>query len=185
MVLMVFSPPEMPGGSNKATRVQMLFVKHSTAIRGYLLGLLPDPHQVDDLMQSVFCTVTEQAETWDESRDFVPWARGIGRNLFLRLERSKRQGPQILDPELIDALTQVAPSFEADTTRLEALKQCMNRLAPRARQAITLRYSQALKPAEIARRMSLAVASVNVMLSQARASLRECVLSKLRIGRDR
>ncbi len=89
-----------------------------------------------------------------------------------------------LSPDAIDVLCaspEAAYSAEVELTaeRAEALRQCLSRLAPKARQAIDLRYGEACSPPEIAERLSWTVGSVSVALSRAISTLRECVLRKL------
>lgn len=168
--------------SDPVAVVQSLFLKHSNAIRGFLFALSADGHLVDDVLHSTFLAVTAKAGEYDPQRPFVPWARGFAKKELLKAGRQSSRGPLLLSPEAMDHLDQSAPEFAIDTEQIGALLACVEELAPRAKQAITFRYREALKPPEIARRMSLAVASVNVMLSRARASLKQCIDLKLRGG---
>ena len=58
---------------------------------------------------------------------------------------------------------------------LKHLAGCIGELAPRAHEAIQLRYMKALRPPEIARTMGWTTDAVHVVLSRARVALRECV----------
>jgi RNA polymerase sigma-70 factor (ECF subfamily) len=51
----------------------------------------------------------------------------------------------------------------------------MQKLAPRARELIRLRYHHEHSPGEIATRLTRTVNSVGVALSKARVALRECI----------
>ena len=160
--------------------VQKLFLKHQPAIRGFLMAMQPDVHLVDDLMHTVFLCVSEKAESFDAERNFVAWARGIAKIELLRHRRASAQAPQSFAPEVIEQLSQSAPDREFVEQRIEAMTTCMDELSPRAREAIDLRYQQDLAPPEIASRMSVALSSINVTLSRARAALRKCVQQKLK-----
>ena len=162
--------------------MQELFVKESPRIRAFLLGLVPDLGHVDDLMHAVFLTVTEKADQFDRSRDFVRWATGIAKIELLRQLRDAQKLPQALSPETIERLCVMYPAEEASQERLDALAACMEALAPRARKMILLRYFDALLPGEIAARMSQSVESVHVTLSRARVALRKCVERTLRLA---
>jgi len=162
--------------------VQKLFIKHSPEVRGYLLVFASDPNDVDDLLHSAFLCVVAKAADFRPGTSFVAWARAIARIEMLRLASDRRRSPQLLSPEAIDLLSDDVPLFAEDQEVQQALVHCLERLAPRARQAIDLRYQQALLPGEIAGRMALAARSVNVMLSRARAALEECMERALRRG---
>lgn len=160
--------------------VQKLFIKHSPEVRGYLLVFASDPNDADDLLHSAFLCVVAKAADFRPGTSFVAWARAIARIELLRLTNDRQRAPQLLAPEVIDLLSDDVPMFADDEVFQQALTGCLERLAPRARQAIDLRYQQSLQPTEIAKRMSLAVTSVNVMLSRARATIETCVERAIR-----
>lgn len=166
--------------SDPVAVVQSLFLKHTNAIRGFLFAVSGNGHLVDDVLHSTFLAITAKAGDYDPARPFVPWARGFAKKELLKATKLSSRGPLLLSPEAMDHLDHSAPEFAVDSVQIGALLACLEELAPRAKQAIAFRYREALLPAEIARRMSLAVASVNVMLSRARATLRQCVELKLR-----
>jgi len=160
--------------------VQKLFIRHSADLRVYLLPLVIDVNVVDDILHSAFLAVTAKAADFHDGTNFVAWARAVVRLELLQFSRQRRRAPQLLSPETIDSLSAEAPLISVDDERLAAIRQCVERLAPRARQAMDLRYSQALPPSEVARRMRLAVASVHVMLSRARTAVQACAERVLR-----
>ena len=162
--------------------VQKLFLKHSNSIRGYLFAMMVDWHVVDDVMHSTFLAVTAKAEQFDPERAFVPWVRGFAKNELLKVATQRKRDPLPLTPEAIAQLHDTAPEFSVDSERVSALLTCIEQLSPRAKQAVVLRYREALKPPAIAERMRMAVASVNVTLSKARAALGKCVEFKVRAG---
>ena len=69
-----------------------------------------------------------------------------------------------------------------DETAIRHLEHCLDQLPSRSREAVELRYQQAHRPPEIARRMGWTVESVHVALSRARAVLKECVQRRLSAG---
>lgn len=171
-----------PSANNSATLLQRLFVQHSPHIRGFIAALLPDLSQVDDVLQETFLTVTARAESFDASRDFVAWACGVARMKVREAGRKSARQWRPLSDEVIDALAASEPEVESDDHRLSLLADCINRLGTQSRRVIDLRYQQAHKPDEIARRMEWGVDSVYVALSRARAALRQCIERKQTAG---
>ncbi len=171
---------ESPHSDESVHLVQSLFLKHSNSIRGFLFAIAVDEHSVDDAMHSAFLVITAKAEQYDQERNFVPWARGIARNELLKAMSAQNRRPVLLSPAALDLLQQDVPSFDVDPERISAVLECVEELSPRAKQAVLLRYQQGFKPPEIAGRMHVKVASVNVMLSKSRVALRRCVEFKLR-----
>jgi RNA polymerase sigma-70 factor (ECF subfamily) len=160
--------------------VQGLFVQHSPALRGFVLALVRDFSTVDDVIQETFVLVTAKAAEFQLGSNFQAWVRAIAR--FKILEHLRRSSTQRLSDEVIEALAACAPDTAGavgDDRRLELLGECLQGLGPKAREAIELRYTQAHKPPEIARRIGWTVDAVYVALSRARTVLRNCVEEKL------
>ena len=165
----------------KIVLVQTLFVQNMMAVRGFVIGLMPDFSRVDDVMQETFLTVTAKAADFLEGSNFRSWACAIAR--FKVLEALRRPGSRevALDEEVVDALCATAMEEEwQPEEELRLLARCKEELAPQARRVIDLRYEQAHRPPEIAQRMEWSVNAVNVALARARSALRECVDRQLK-----
>lgn len=165
---------------DQVAHVQGLFVQHLPALRGFVLSLAPDFALVDDIVQETFVTVTAKAADFQRGTNFRAWAWAIAR--FKILQQLQRRAPaaEPLSEEAIEALCAHADArigFLEEA--LQHLEPCLGRLTPRARQAIELRYHQAHRPPEIARRMGWTVEAVHVALTRARIALRECVNQRL------
>jgi RNA polymerase sigma-70 factor (ECF subfamily) len=170
-------PPE-------AQDVQRLFLQHVNVIKGFIFGLMPDYAAVEDVLHEVFLVVTTKSSVFAPDSDFLSWACSIARNKVLERRRLNRRSFVTLSPAAIDSLFASAqsedlPALALTADETEALKLCMERLAPRARQAVELRYSDARRPSEIARQMNWTVGAVSVAIARALATLRDCVRRKL------
>jgi RNA polymerase sigma-70 factor (ECF subfamily) len=171
-----------PQSDAQVAHVQMLFVQHTSALRGFILALLPDFSRVDDILQETFLTVTRKAAEFEPGSNFIGWACAIAR--FKVLEAGRNRGrTQPLSGEVLDALCASEPEpEERGEEKLRLLAECLQRLPPASRRAVELRYQQAHKPAEIARQIGWTAEAVYVALSRARAALRTCIEGKLEEG---
>lgn len=167
-----------PASEQQTALVQMLFVQHTAALRGFVHALMPDFARADDVMQETFLTVTKKAADFEPGSNFLGWACTIARFKVMEAGR-KAKNSTTLSPDIIESLCACEPEPEASDERLRHLAECLKKLAPQSRQAVEMRYQQAHKPAEIARRLGWNAESVYVALSRARALLRECVARKL------
>ncbi len=160
--------------------VQTLFVQNMMAVRGFVIGLMPDFSRVDDVMQETFLTVTAKAADFREGSNFRSWACSIAR--FKVMEGWRRSGSRevALDEDVLDALCATALEEWQPEEELRLLARCKEELAPQARRVIELRYEQAHRPPEIAQRMGWSVNAVNVALARARSALRKCMDRHLR-----
>ena len=159
-------------------RVQQLFVAHQGTLKAFVLSLWPDFAEADDVMQEVFLTVIRKAGQFREGTNFLSWARSIARYEVCEARRARSR--TILKPEVIEVLAAACPDSWADDRRLAALTRCLEKLAPKAREVVQLRYQREQGPGEIAQALSRSVNSVNVALAKTRVALRECVERELK-----
>ena len=155
--------------------VEQLFVKHVSAIRGFIGAFVSDFNSADDVLQETFLTVATKADDFLEGSDFLAWALTIAKYKVLESLRRPKAHFCALSPEVIEALSAAVPTDEWTEDSRELLHRCMEELSPRAREVIDLRYGEACMPAEIARRLQWTSESVYVALSRARSLLRDCV----------
>lgn len=159
-------------------QVQQLFVRHQSALKAFVLGLLPNFAEADDVMQEVFLVVTRKAADFQPESSFLSWARTIARYEVMTSRRRKAR--TMIKAEVLEALQAACPEDFASDRKLNALARCMAQLAPRAREIIQLRYQHEHGPGEIAQMLARSVNSINVALAKARIALRECVDHQLR-----
>jgi len=164
--------------------IEALFLQQAAAVRGFVRGLVPDRAAAEDVFQDVFLTVTRRGADFRRDGNFLAWVRGIARNKVLEHHRRQRSAPLPFDEELLNLLADSAEgSDQLLEQRREALTKCLERLAPRAREIVDLRYAeQSLSPPEIAERLVWTTNAVHVALSRVRAFLRECTQQVLASG---
>ena len=166
--------------SQQTTLVHGLFVQNMMAVRGYVVALMPDFSRVDDIVQETFITATKKAAEFEEGTNFKAWIFAIARFKVLEAFRDPSCARLSLAPEVIEALSAEDGCESGMEDYIEALSGCIQGLAPQARRVIELRYQQAHRPPEIARRMGWTLSSVNVALARARAALRSCIEAALK-----
>ena len=163
--------------------MQENFVRHILPLRGFIYGLVPRRHLVDDIVQETFVTACQKAESYQPGSNFRAWIFTIAR--FKALAALKRDGGRaaLFEADLVDLLATEEPPDHGFQDRVAALDTCVAKLADAARRAIVLRYSENLGPTEIAQRMGWSVNALNVALSRARVFLRRCVEETARTGK--
>jgi RNA polymerase sigma-70 factor, ECF subfamily len=171
---------EVPPSSDHLAHVQGLFVQQMAALRGFVVSLVSDFTLVDDILQETFITVTQKATDYQRGTNFRAWVMRIARYKTLQLLQKARPASDRFSPEVIEALCSHEESEDWQMEhQLRQLATCLEQLAPKAKQMVELRYQQAHRPPEIARRVGWTVDAVHVALSKARIALRDCVSKKL------
>lgn len=160
--------------------VQALFLRNQTALRGLVLGILPDIHRAEDVLQDVFFVVTDKADRFELGTNFLAWAMQIARYRVKELIRKDLALGKSLTPELIDQMIETYRPNDSHEMMLQQLNFCMERLSPSARQLLTLRYNSRLKPSKIAEERGLSVQTVYSVLSKTRSALRDCIERRMK-----
>jgi RNA polymerase sigma-70 factor (ECF subfamily) len=160
--------------------VQGLFVQNLPALRGFVLSLVSDFSLVDDIVQETFLVVTAKAGEFRRGSNFRAWAWTIARFKTLQILDKCSKPEDRFPSDVIEALcAHEAAEHWPGEEQIRCLNDCIQELAPRAREAVGLRYQQAHRPPEIARRMGWTVDAVHVALARARVFLRECVTRRM------
>jgi RNA polymerase sigma-70 factor, ECF subfamily len=166
----------MPRDSRPNPPIETLFLQYAATVRGFVFGLVADRSAADDVFQEVFLTVVQRGSDFRADGNFLAWVRGIARNKVLEHYRRQRVQALPFDDQLLELLAVTADEGEPQMERRRAaLSRCLERLAPRAREIVDLRYAeQPLSPPEIAEQLAWTTNAVHVALARARAFLREC-----------
>lgn len=114
---------------DRAARFVRLLAAHDHRLGSYVLGLMPNWSDAEEIIQQTKLRLWEQFETYDPTKDFGVWACVIARYEVLTFRtlaaRSRLQFNQKVIDELSEELAQVAEESDA---RLVFLEQCLKKL---------------------------------------------------------
>ena len=164
---------------DRPQQVIQLFVRHQTRIKGFIVSLLPDFAETEDVLQETFLVVQRKAAEFEPGSNFIAWVFQIARFQVMKAQTRYRQASARFSEETLEALVASAPAEPFDESKLALLPACLGKLAPQARRIVDLFYENEHKPQEIARMMSWTPAAVSVALSRARGFLRKCIEEQL------
>lgn len=156
-------------------------VDHHARIFGYLVVLGADHAQAEEVIQEVAVSAAAARATVPDSA--LAWLLTTAQRRFVDLLRRTQVHRRHEQPvaELANAVEAALAETDDDeessdsTFEITALRRCLGRLAPRAREIIELRYWQGLPSSDIAARIGWSDATVRVTLSKARRLLETCV----------
>jgi RNA polymerase sigma-70 factor (ECF subfamily) len=168
--------------------VQQLFVQHERQLRAFVMSLTPDFSAAADVMQETFLEVSRQAAEFKLGSNFPAWTRSIAKFKVLALTRDRQRASLRLADDVVEALAAAAPLDEDEErhfAEVGLLRECVNKLAPAAREVVHLRYFGQHLPEGIAQLRSQSVNAINVTLARARAALRECMERGMKVRESR
>lgn len=151
-----------------------LMKDHQADVWRFLRLIGCDSALADDLTQETFLYIFRNPIDEISHAATAAYLRKAARNLLLN-RRRKEGREHALDVEAAEAAwVGLTPTGRGDD-RLEALQQCLEKLAERARNALDLKYTQGRSEAEVAERLATSLDAIKSLLKRTRAQLRECV----------
>lgn len=164
-----------------------LIVRHERRVRAFLMTLLPNQADIDDLVQEVCLLAWEKFDDFRYStptpdEPFVSWICTIAKYKVLNHRRKLARQKQIaFDENLIEDLATLqieqSPHLES---RHAALGQCIEKLREKDRQLIRMRYGGNKSMVELAAYMQRTSDAAYKALQRIRQRLLACVEATLR-----
>jgi RNA polymerase sigma-70 factor, ECF subfamily len=175
------SLPGNPGDNDAAAKLFVaLLARHERSLSGYILSLVPNWTDADDLLQETKLRLWEQFRVYDSSKDFGVWARTIAHYQVLTYrKRSHRQSARFTSTcvELV-AAEAAAVATEADT-RHRLLAECLAALSDASRKVLAFCYSDNLSIKDAAVKLGRSVRGLQRAVANLRRTLQQCVEDRL------
>lgn len=143
-----------------------VFRTHQSAIYAYLLRMLGDPSEAEELTQETFYRACVSALRFRGDSSVRTWLFGIARRVFLERVRSRRRIVPV--HELPDR-----PSDSGDASDRLALERAFQGLSLDDRELLMLVDVLGFRPAEAAVTLELDPGALRVRLHRARHRMRE------------
>lgn len=157
-----------------------LFLRHQGDLKAFLVSVVRDRSQVEDLFQEVSLVLWQSFKDYDPARPFGAWARGIAANKVLQSREKTRRFPLAFSPAALQAVLEAYDRTEPDRgDEMERMRDCISRLPGKSRRYLALRYEQSLKLNEIARRAGTTLDAAHKTLSRIRDAVQACMERKV------
>jgi RNA polymerase sigma-70 factor (ECF subfamily) len=165
-----------------------LLARYQNRLYRYLLRMVRQPAEAEDLFQQTWLRVAEKIQSYDQRRNFEAWLFTLARNLAI--DHLRRLRPESLDEPLGDSangetavtrlVSQEVPAFDRVLARERGsrLADAMETLPMIQREVLTLRFEEEMKLEEIAEILGTPLSTVKTRLRRALEKLREGLESK-------
>jgi len=171
---------EPPTADERFVRYLM---RHDAQIRAFVASLLDDWHGVDEVVQSASVVMWKKFTEFDaESADssFLAWALVIARYEALKYRTRLARERCVLSEDVLELLAQEAIAVaQRQPRRMDALRQCLDELAPAQRELVRLAYGTGRSLKEAADAVGRSSTGFYKALARIRDRLHECVGRKL------
>ncbi len=161
-----------------------LFVRHQQEIYAYILTLVPNVHDADDLFQGGMVVMWEKFHQFRPGTNFAAWGVQIMRYQILDYRRNLARSKQVLlDDSLFDMLMDHMPAIQDELpARIEALRKCQGLLDDRSRRIVKMRYERNIPVEGIASYLKLSRRHIYHILGQINGVLLRCMRRTLAEG---
>jgi RNA polymerase sigma-70 factor (ECF subfamily) len=160
-----------------------IFATYHARIRSYILGMVHDLAEADDLTQDVFVQVHRKLGSLRHQDALVSWLYRIATHVcYDRFLKSSRQ-PRIESLDDGEAISTCSESEDSDVVRLDrvlerkemsaCVRKYIEELRPEYRQVIVLHDLEELTNPEIAEMLGVSLDTVKIRLHRARRKLEE------------
>ncbi|MEL7500013.1 MAG: sigma-70 family RNA polymerase sigma factor [Planctomycetota bacterium] len=159
--------------------IQLLTTSQSR-LYGYILSLVLDPDQADDILQQTNTVLWEKKDKFEIGTNFIAWSFRIAYFQVLAHRKNRQRDRLVFDDGMLREISEV--SVQSDETfeeRQRLMRECLEKLDHRKRKFIRLRYSAGSTLKQIAIDTDSSVTNVKQILFRARASLTECIRARL------
>ncbi len=162
---------------DSADDIYLEITRHRSAIMATVVAMVRDFNDAEDVFQNAVLEIMRHGDRFDSTREFLPWARGIARNIARRHFAAKKAGPQIVAMDDIEFLADVVDEGEDDAWEEERsrLRHCLGRLKDDNRRLLLLRYGNNLKGPALAKATGRNVKSLRTTLFRLKNFLMKCL----------
>ncbi len=159
----------------------LLLGRHERWLQAFVLSLVPNWADADDIVQEVRIRLWQQFDSYDPTKDFGAWARAIAKYQALTYHKRQSRRAKLLSAELVETIAEEIGSIVEELTGEEqALHDCFEKLPSSKRDLLTRYYSGRQSLREMAAELGQKYDAVQKALLRARMTLSDCVDETLR-----
>ena len=154
---------------------------HVRRLRAVVALNAPVPHLVDEIAHEAFVFAYNHIQEFQRGTSFFAWIKSIAWNL-LRAEIQRFSREQANQNKYAERRVVESTPFKAvdlSAAELDKLETCLQRIPPRLKQLVEMRYRLSFSTQEIAEKAGQSSAWVRTTLCRLRKQLRDCIHDKL------
>jgi RNA polymerase sigma-70 factor, ECF subfamily len=153
-----------------------LFLRHRRDVFAYIITLVPDRNDAEDVFQQTCVAILERQSQYDPRRPFFPWACGFALNAVRRHRRAHHRERTPLSDAAIETLANVqSKSAQHIESRLALLLDCLAELPVDKRELLMRCYTRQGSLDELAAQLQIEANALYKRLERIRRVVFECM----------
>ena len=159
-----------------ANEFLQLLLKNQRRIYAFILGMVPEPSEIDDLFQETVLVMWSKFDTYETGTSFSAWGITIAKYHILSAHKKRLRSRRHFTPAVQALLMErIEPHARHLDERVDALKLCVKKLNDRDYQVVQMRYEEGGTVESIAQRMKKSIPAIYKRLSRIHEILQHCV----------
>ncbi len=162
-------------------QIARILVRDRDRLIAPIWAVVRDFDLAEDLYQDICADAVEKRAEIDDEPHLINWVRRAGRFRSIDALRRRESNPLVFDTDVLALIDDEwsAPDPEEGRRKGQALRHCMEKLTPNAKQLIHLRYAENIKGKALAERLGKKPNAVFVALSRTHKTLGQCIEAQL------
>ncbi len=153
-----------------------LFTRNQGYIYSYILALIPQSNEVDDIFQEVAASLWEHFSDYKLGTDFTAWGLRIARNKVIDYIRKSKRSPICYSEATVRLISNYhSKQMQGKDHRIKILENCVSRLPSNDRRLVQLKYSQKITTKALSERIGRSVNGLYKSLSRIHYFLYKCI----------
>jgi RNA polymerase sigma-70 factor (ECF subfamily) len=163
-----------------------LFAANQARLFGYLLTLLPQWHDAEEILQETSVVLWRSFDQFEPGTNFLAWARTIAFHQVLNFrKRNKRRAMLFSDDFFASVAAESDDMADSLEEQLQTMSECMKGLPSDHRRLIGLCYQPNVTTQQVAEQLGRPAGTVYKTLTRIRRTLMECIERTLSQGERR
>lgn len=173
------------GNDNRVREFVRLLAECERRLDNYVLTLVPNWSDAEDIVQQAKLRLWEQFEQYDHAKDFGTWACTVAYYEVLTFRRTSRSR-LLFSQTVLDRVSKEAATFAADSDlRMHLLKECIEKLTQWQRELLLRCCMAGESVKEVAVQLGRKADSIQKAVLRIRRQLFRCVEDAHRGGEQR
>lgn len=169
----------MERGESKREFV-VLLTKHERMIYGYVLSLVPNLADADEIVQETCLRLWDEFDKYRPGSSFAAWALTVAHYEVLTWRKRASRSKLVFDDSLVELIGKERQVIERSSgPRQEALSDCLQELSENNQHLVAECYGAGRKIKDVAVKLARTEASIYKALERIRGALHQCIERKL------
>jgi RNA polymerase sigma-70 factor (ECF subfamily) len=164
----------------KSEQFFKLYNSVSTRVLSYLVIMVHNKDDAEELLQETATVLWTKFDEYEEDTNFGAWAVSIARLKALEFFRERKKTRMVFDDTFYEKVSDQAKELSGDLpVRIEALKNCIDKLSVNQKKLLSLRFRKDLAIKKISQLTGRPLGSLYHSFSRMIIGLRNCVEKQL------